>query len=95
MFGSDLFADPAWDILLELYASELGQHRVTVTDVSIAADVPAATAIRWIGKLVQVGLVERMNDRFDGRRVWLALSSSGSSTMRRYFDSVSITSLPL
>jgi DNA-binding MarR family transcriptional regulator len=94
-FGSDLFTDPAWDILLELYAAELGQQRVTVTDVGVAADVPATTALRWLRKLEQDGLVERTNDRFDGRRVWLTLSTKGSSAMRRYFDAVARGSLPL
>src|SRR3990170_2463004 len=32
-FDAELFADPAWDILLELYGAELGQHRLSVSSV--------------------------------------------------------------
>ena len=40
-FEAELFADPAWDILLELYAAELGQQRMTVSSVCAGASVPA------------------------------------------------------
>jgi hypothetical protein len=39
-FGPDLFADPAWDILLDLYAARLEQQRVAVSSLCIAAAVP-------------------------------------------------------
>ena len=38
-FGSDMFADPAWDILLDLYAAKLERHRVSVSSLCIAAAV--------------------------------------------------------
>src|SRR4051812_23053389 len=32
-FEAQLFADPAWDILLELYAAELGRYRTSVSSL--------------------------------------------------------------
>lgn len=45
---ADLFADPAWDMLLDLLQAEIVQHRVPVSSLCIAAAVPATTALRWI-----------------------------------------------
>lgn len=85
-FDSDLFADPAWDILLELYALELAQERVSVSKLCMAAGVPATTALRWITKMEQDGLLNRHDDPLDGRRSWIALSEKASEAMKRYFD---------
>jgi len=47
-FEATLFADPAWDMLLELFASELGTERMSVTALCAGAAVPPTTALRWI-----------------------------------------------
>jgi hypothetical protein len=44
----NLFADPAWGILLDLLQAEIVQHRVPVSSLCIASAVPATTALRWI-----------------------------------------------
>lgn len=87
-FDGNLFADPAWDILLELYAAELGQRRVSVSSVCVSASVPATTALRWINHLESKDLVRRKPDPLDGRRVFLSLSGSGIAAMERYFAAV-------
>lgn len=92
-FDQDLFADPAWDMLLELYALELRQQRISVSKLCVAAAVPATTALRWLGKLEQDGLVRRDDDHFDGRRWWVGLTSKGSEAMRRYFESCPAVSI--
>jgi DNA-binding MarR family transcriptional regulator len=87
-FGKDLFADPAWDILLELYAAALAQHRVSVTSLCIAAAVPATTALRWIKHLEEAGLIVRRADPTDGRRQFMMLSEQAIRTMNAYFRTV-------
>ena len=84
-FNSDLFADPAWDMLLELYAAELGQRRVSVTSLGLASGVPPTTALRWLTTLVSEGLVQRQNDPLDGRRIYISLTDAGISAMTAYF----------
>ena len=86
VFGKDLFADPAWDILLELYAAGLGQRRVPTTELAVAAGIPLTTALRWISKLEDEGLVTRADDPLDGRRVWIALASRAVPMMSSYFN---------
>lgn len=87
-FGAELFADPAWDILLELYAAELGQHRVTVTSLCVGAAVPATTALRWINHLEKRGSIVRAADPVDGRRAYLSLSATALAEMDNFFSAV-------
>ena len=93
-FGEDLFADPAWDILLEAYASQLLQQRTSVTALCNAAAVPATTALRWVRKLEEEGLLDRRQDPLDARRSWVELSNGANAKMRRYLEAVSLT-LPI
>ena len=86
-FGDDLFADPAWDMLLELYALKLRQERTSVSKLCLASRVPATTALRWIGHLEKRGLVRREHDRLDTRRWWVELTQVGSEAMECYFAS--------
>lgn len=85
-FDSELFADPAWDLLLELYAVHLEQRRVSVSSLCIAAYVPATTALRWIAKLEEDGFAHRSPDPLDARRAWIELSPEGVERMRGYFE---------
>lgn len=87
-FDGELFADPAWDILLELYAARLGQLRTSVGSLCLGAAVPATTALRWISMLESKGLIERKADPLDGRRFHLSLSTSGLDAMANYFKTV-------
>lgn len=84
---SYLFADPAWDILLNLYSAELAQQRVSVSSLCIASNVPATTALRWIKTLENEGLIRRAADRFDARRYFIALTEAGVSAMDGFFAS--------
>lgn len=87
-FSEELFADPAWDMLLDLLQAEIAQLRVPVSSLCIAAAVPATTALRWIKTMTEQGLFVRRADPHDGRRVFVELAPSASDAMRRYFAEV-------
>jgi hypothetical protein len=87
-FDEQLFADPAWDMLLDLLAAEIAQHRVPVSSLCIAAAVPPTTALRWIKTMTDNGLFLRRADPHDGRRIFVELSPDASLAMRHYFDDV-------
>ena len=78
-FGAhpNLFADPAWDIMLDLCAAQHDGRAVSVSSACIAASVAPTTALRWIATLEGRGLVERTADDRDGRRHFLKLSIEG------------------
>jgi DNA-binding MarR family transcriptional regulator len=88
-FDEELFADPAWDMLLDLLQAEIAQHRVPVSSLCIAAAVPATTALRWIKTMTDNGLFTRRADPHDGRRVFIELAPQASIALRRYFAEVS------
>lgn len=83
----DLFGEPAWDILLDLFIAREAGRRVSVSSACIAADVPATTALRWLSALEQRGLVERQADPIDGRRVHVGLSEAAVIMMERWLAS--------
>jgi len=87
-FSQELFADPAWDMLLDLLQAEIAQLRVPVSSLCIAAAVPATTALRWLKTLVAQGLFVRRADPHDGRRVFVELAPEASNSLRRYFADV-------
>lgn len=83
------FADPAWDILLDLTAARAEHERVSVTSLCIASGVPATTALRWIGQLEKSGLVERVADDIDRRRAFVVLTDRAADAMAAYFVAIS------
>jgi hypothetical protein len=87
-FDEELFADPAWDMLLDLTQAEIAQVRVPVSSLCIAAAVPATTALRWIKTLTDNGLLLRRADPHDGRRVFVEMAPTTSIAMKRYFAEV-------
>lgn len=87
-FDDELFADPAWDMMLDLLQAEIAQLRVPVSSLCIAAAVPATTALRWVKRMVSDGLFVRRPDVSDGRRVWVELSPPTSAALRNYFAEV-------
>ena len=87
-FDAELFADPAWDMLLDLVQAEIDQLRVPVSSLCIAAAVPATTALRWIKTMTDGGLFVRRADPHDGRRVFVEMAPGTSLAMRRYFAEI-------
>ena len=81
---SDLFADPARDILLDLFVAGEEDRRISISSCCIAASVPPTTALRWIGMLKKRGLVEETTDPADGRRKWLSPSPHARDAIEAY-----------
>lgn len=88
LFNADIFADPAWDMLLDLYAAELEGSDVSVSSLCIAAAVPTTTALRWIKLLSDQGWLIRQKDPHDGRRINMRLSDESRSRLNRYFEAL-------
>jgi hypothetical protein len=83
-FKGGLFADPAWDMMLDLMAARLERHRVAVSSLCIAAAVPPTTALRWIKTLTDRGIFVRCADPADGRRVYIELSDEAARAVAAY-----------
>ncbi|MBT2188464.1 MarR family transcriptional regulator [Sphingobium nicotianae] len=80
-FPADLFADPAWDMILDLMAARLSGQRVSVSSLCIAASVPPTTALRWIRQLTDRAVFARIDDPADGRRVFIELTDMAAQAV--------------
>jgi DNA-binding MarR family transcriptional regulator len=84
LFGSALFGEPAWDMLLELYAAELTGRRVSVSGLCGVSGVPSTTALRWIKMLENADWITRKADPVDGRRSFLSLTAKARTAMEAF-----------
>src|SRR5688500_844664 len=53
----ELFGEPAWDMLLDLFIAAHENRGVSVTSACLASSVPETTALRWLQLLENKGLV--------------------------------------
>jgi hypothetical protein len=58
LFGQNLFSDPAWNILLELYAADLGQREICRADLPRLIPAPTSVTERWLVDLSRRGIIE-------------------------------------
>lgn len=86
VFGADLFFDPAWNMLLDLYVNERRGAVVSVSSLCIAARVPSTTALRWLTLLERRGLIGRRPDDYDRRRSFLFLTGDGRAKIEATLD---------
>jgi len=91
--SADLFGEPTWDILLDLYVSARENRRVPTTSACIGAHVPPTTALRWLRILEMRGLVAREGDGRDGRRTFVHLTVRGRDVMEAYLATMAETLL--
>ncbi len=81
---TDIFGEPGWDILLDLYTLDQDGRGVSVTNASLAGDTPPTTGLRWLKFLEQKGLVAREHSHRDRRVTWVRLTSAAQDRMRNY-----------
>jgi DNA-binding MarR family transcriptional regulator len=77
VLGAELFSDPAWDILLDVYAAEAKGGKIQISSLAPVNGVPSSTARRWAHKLIELGLLERERDDRDHRLSYIRLSRHG------------------
>jgi hypothetical protein len=88
LFGHDLFHDPGWDILLDLYGAKLTGERVPVSSACIASRAPATTGLRWLTVLERRALVQREPDPEDSRKVYVSLTDNAVEFMNTFFEAI-------
>lgn len=81
--GANLFADPAWDMLLDLFVQRVDGKATSVSTACIGSSAPPTTALRYLTMLEEAGLVHRTPASDDARRVFVALSDQAFLAMQR------------
>ena len=88
LFAPLTFADPEWDILLDLFAEGGFRRRVSMSSLCIAASVPTTTAVRCINAMIEQGLLTKSRDANDARRVLIELTEESRAKMRLWLTRV-------
>lgn len=94
-FDPGLFADPTWEMLLELAISDLEDNKVTVTSLCAAASVPYATAYRRVTQMIDNGMLIRLPDSEDRRRVHIVMTPETREKLNRVLDELISSGLPV
>jgi len=81
ILNDNLFAEPAWDILLSLYVAMHEGYRMNVSAVCNESGVGDTTALRWIDRLIEIGLVRRHRNPLDNRSSFVELADEGMRKM--------------
>lgn len=84
-----LFAEPAWDILLDLYIADRRRTDIQVSSVCLDAGIPSTTILRWIARLEEEGLIFREPDGSDARRRYVRLTDEGRAMMHGVLGALS------
>ncbi|MCG2841236.1 LysR family transcriptional regulator [Sandaracinobacter sp. RS1-74] len=85
-FGHDLIADPASEMLLDLYVREHEGRTTSITSFWGAASAAFGTARRSFTVMENRALVTRTPDPGDGRRVLVQLTPSTRRQLEQCFD---------
>lgn len=88
-FPKDLFGEPNWDILLDAYVAYAEGRQISVSNSCIAANVPSTTALRYLGKLMDKGLLRIRKSESDRRVSFVSLTDTGIFVMEQYLKSQS------
>ncbi len=90
-FGSPMFGEPGWDMLLILYTSE-HETRLKVSDLVTVARTPASTGLRWLNYLESQQLVARHSHPTDRRVGLVQLTDKARRALDSYFSETPINS---
>jgi DNA-binding MarR family transcriptional regulator len=86
IFNPSMFGEPAWDMLLILYASMTDVPRLSVGRLSSLSGAPPTTALRWLDYLEMDRLVVREANPDDRRSDFVSLTDKGRSAMEQYLS---------
>lgn len=89
-FSGSLFAEPMWDMLLDLFIADCERRRITVKSVCIGADVPTTTALRHLRWLHEQDLVERLSNPRDDRSTHVRLTAKAITAMENYLAALDL-----
>ena len=90
---TELLSEPAWDSLLALFAATARGGTLSTTRACDASGAPMATALRWLGTLTQLGLVETIPCPTDLRVRNLRLTPKGLATMVNLLTELNASSI--
>ncbi|MDP8912848.1 MAG: hypothetical protein M3N39_04640 [Pseudomonadota bacterium] len=86
LFGSSIFGDAGWDILLDLFMAREEGRDVTLSSIYEAASLAESAMLRCLAMLIDEGLIVRESRSPDPRGTHLRLSGQALALMCEYFS---------
>lgn len=83
LFPKGMFADPAWDMILDLTLAKAENRDISISSLCIAANVPTTTALRCIKLLFDQGIIVIVADSKDRRRKIVRVSDDTFAKMMK------------
>lgn len=83
-----IFGEPAWDMLLTLFADARSRQGETVSNLGLSSGTPATTALRWIDYLEREAFVIRRPSPTDKRVVLIELTDKARNALGVYLTKV-------
>lgn len=87
-FRTDLFGEPAWEILLALYITELAATRLSISMLAEWIEAPLSTVLRWVRTLEEDSLIGRVDHPTDRRIVFIRLLDKGRKALDAYLGAL-------
>jgi len=87
-FPTELFGEPGWDLILDLFIAGEEGKAISITSACIASGVAPTTALRWIGVLEERGMIARQPDPEDGRRMYVSLREEARTAVLAWLEAV-------
>ncbi|MGL3822348.1 JAB domain-containing protein [Sphingopyxis sp. R3-92] len=82
----ELFGDPAWEMLVDLFVHECERKRLSISALCVTSSIPMSSALRLAQRLCDAGITRRVPDPIDGRRTFIRLDTVIAHRMRAYFE---------
>ena len=86
LFGSKLFGDTAWDILLDLFMAREEGRDVTLSSIGETVSLAEPAMLRCLAMLIEEGLILREARSPHPRGNYLRLSAQALELMCEYFS---------
>ena len=89
MIGSkEIFGEPAWDLLLDLFIHQSNDEDLTVKSACLHVETSENTTLRWLRVLEHNGLLKSHIDPANPEQQLIHLTPAGYEGMIRYLKSV-------
>ncbi|WP_435201265.1 hypothetical protein [Qipengyuania sp. 902] len=83
------FGEPAWDLLLDLFANSVVGKDIPKNAAQIAAHCPPTTALRYIEQLENEGMISERKSEEDGRVLLMRLTDEALVSVGSYLLNIS------
>jgi hypothetical protein len=88
--NNEIFGEPAWDMLLNIFMRQSNNETVSVKSMDINESYPDSTAMRWLKVLEQSGLLRLQLDANNKDQHLICLTDAGYEGMLRYLENIAV-----